>query len=81
VQLILEPTKPEESHEALVTAALTPETFRTIYEYFRGKKLPEPTFFQNTVVREFPGATRARGALRYDLQRKYGTREPGPRSY
>lgn len=37
----------------MVEAALTPETFRQIYDYFRRKKLPEPTFFQNTVVREF----------------------------
>jgi Predicted nucleotide-binding protein containing TIR-like domain. len=52
-QQIVEPKNSEEAHAALVEAALTPETFRQIYEYFRGKKLPEPTFFQNTVVREF----------------------------
>jgi predicted nucleotide-binding protein len=50
---ILEPKNPEEARGALVEATLTPETFRAIYDYFRGKKLPEATFFQNTVVREF----------------------------
>ncbi|MGH7770801.1 MAG: TIR domain-containing protein [Candidatus Binatia bacterium] len=50
---IVEPTSQESSHRALVTAALNPPTFRTIYDYFKGKKLPEATFFQNTIVREF----------------------------
>lgn len=50
---VLEPTSPGEAHAALISAALAPETFRAIYDYFRGKKLPEATFFQNTVVREF----------------------------
>src|SRR5207253_9311718 len=50
---ILEPKSTDEAHAALVTAALTPETFRATYDYFRGKKLPEPSFFQNTVIREF----------------------------
>jgi hypothetical protein len=43
----------DETHGSLVSAALSPETFKSMYDYFRGKKLPEPTFFQNTVVREF----------------------------
>jgi len=50
---IVEPTSPESSQRSLVTAALNPPTFRSIYDYFKGKKLPEATFFQNTVVREF----------------------------
>ena len=52
-QKIVEPKSREEAHAALVEAALTPETFRLVYDYFRGKKLPEATFFQNTIVREF----------------------------
>ena len=36
-----------------MTAALTPPTFKSIYDYFKGKKLPDTVFFQNTVVREF----------------------------
>lgn len=50
---IVEPKSPEERARALVEAALAPETFRSIYGYFRGKKLPEAGFFQNTVIREF----------------------------
>ena len=50
---IVEANYSEGSRQALIAGALTPATFRSIYEYFKGKKLPEPTFFQNTVVREF----------------------------
>jgi hypothetical protein len=50
---IVEPKTPEEARQALLSAALKPETFRSVYDYFRGKKLPEATFFQNTVIREF----------------------------
>ncbi len=50
---IMEPTSDSSKQKAIVTAALTPPTFRSIYDYFRGKKLPDSTFFQNTVVREF----------------------------
>lgn len=50
---VVEPTSNESQHEALVKAALAPPTFRSIYDYFKGKKLPDETFFQNTVVREF----------------------------
>lgn len=50
---IVEPTSNESKNASLVTAALTPPTFKAIYEYFKGKKLPESVFFQNTVVREF----------------------------
>src|SRR5207245_11314568 len=28
-------------------------TFRRMFEYFKGKKIPEGTFFENTVTREF----------------------------
>lgn len=50
---IVEPKTPEEKHQALVAAGLNPATFRAIYDYYKGKKLPEAQFFQNTVVREF----------------------------
>jgi hypothetical protein len=50
---IVEPTSPETQRDAQVRASLTPPTFRSIYDYFKGKKLPEKTFFENTVVREF----------------------------
>jgi predicted nucleotide-binding protein len=46
-----------ESHEdkrlAAIEAVLKPPTFHAIFNYFKGKKLPETQFFQNTVVREF----------------------------
>jgi predicted nucleotide-binding protein len=50
---IVEPTTPEERHKATIEAALLPSTFRAIYDYYKGKKLPEKTFFENSVVREF----------------------------
>ena len=50
---IVEPRSPEDERRALILAALTPPTFRGIYDYFRSKKLPDEAFFVNTVVREF----------------------------
>jgi hypothetical protein len=50
---IVEPTSEEAKKQALVAAAFTPPTFRRIYEYLKGKKLPDPSFLQNTIVREF----------------------------
>lgn len=50
---IIEPKTPEERQDAVVRSALRPPDFRSIYDYFKGKKLPEKTFFQNTVIREF----------------------------
>jgi hypothetical protein len=50
---IVEATSEEEKKKALVQAALTPSTFKSMYQHFKGKKLPEQTFFENTVVREF----------------------------
>jgi len=50
---ILEPTTSEERGASLVEAALRPDLFRRIYDYYRGKKFPQPEFFKNTVVREF----------------------------
>jgi predicted nucleotide-binding protein len=50
---IVEPTSPDGERSALKRAILAPQTFKRIYEYFRGKKLPEEVFFQNTLVREF----------------------------
>lgn len=50
---IVEPTSDESRRNALMQAALAPPTFKAIYEHFRNKKLPEQTFFENTIVREF----------------------------
>jgi predicted nucleotide-binding protein len=50
---VVEPKDEEGRKNALVQAVLTPPTFRSIYQHFKGKKLPEATFFENTIVREF----------------------------
>lgn len=50
---IVEPTSEEDRRQALNEAALSPVTFQNIFQYLRGKKLPDDVFFQNTVVREF----------------------------
>jgi len=50
---IVEPRSDEEAQRAIVKAALLPPTFQAIYDYYKGKKLPEEGFFANTVVREF----------------------------
>jgi predicted nucleotide-binding protein len=50
---IVQPQSPEEVRKSLVKAALTPKVFDAMYAYYRGKKLPDTKFLQNTVVREF----------------------------
>jgi hypothetical protein len=50
---IVAPTSHEERQHALLEAALRPDVFRRVYEYYRGKKLPESQFFANTLMREF----------------------------
>lgn len=50
---IVAPTSADLQNKAKVQAALGPPTFKTIYDYYRGKKLPDQQFFENTVVREF----------------------------
>lgn len=52
-QRVVSPTSEEAKAGALLAAALEPETFKKMYEYFKGKKLPEMEFFVNTIVREF----------------------------
>lgn len=48
-----EPTSEESKHSALVEASLTPATFKAVYNSLKGKKLPEQSFFENTLVRDF----------------------------
>ncbi len=52
-EAITQPKSVEEAAQARVTAALTPGTFRGIFDYYKGKKFPEREFFVNAVVREF----------------------------
>lgn len=50
---IVAPSSPEESQKAKSKAGLSPTVFRQIFDYYKGKKLPEQKFFENSVVREF----------------------------
>ncbi len=50
---IVAPKTPDEAAMALAQAALNPPTFRQMYDYLKGKKIPEPNYLENTVVREF----------------------------
>ena len=50
---IVAPTSDEDCKDAIQAAVLHSVTFRRMYEHFRSKKLPEDSFFENVVVREF----------------------------
>lgn len=50
---IVEPKNPEGRQDAMIRAALTPPTFRALYDAFKGNRLPEAAFFENTLVRDF----------------------------
>jgi len=50
---IAAPTSQEERRQSLFTASMRPELFRRVYDYYKGKKLPDGQFFANTLVREF----------------------------
>lgn len=50
---VVSPTSDEDQVAALFTAAISPRTFNSIFEYFKGKKLPASNFLENTIVREF----------------------------
>jgi predicted nucleotide-binding protein len=52
-QAIVSPVSPDERVARLVTAALTPPLFKQVYDYYKGKKVPDRQFLVNTVVREF----------------------------
>lgn len=52
-QAITSPTSAEEKARSLVTAALTPPLFKSVYDYYKGKKVPEKEFLVNTIIREF----------------------------
>jgi predicted nucleotide-binding protein len=50
---VASPTSPEDRQTALVSAGFSPPKFAAIFEYFKGKKLPEAKFMENTLAREF----------------------------
>ncbi len=50
---ILEPTSDETKNQALAQAAFTPQVLGRIFESYKNKKVPDPQFFQNALVRDF----------------------------
>jgi len=50
---ILEPTSDEAKSKALSQAAFTPQIFGRIFDAYKNKKVPDPHFFQNALVRDF----------------------------
>jgi len=50
---IIAPGSPTQRQSALLKAFRTVEDFRKVEEFYKGKKLPEDEFFENTLVREF----------------------------
>lgn len=50
---IVAPTSPEDRLAALFEAAVAPPTFKLVFDYFKGKKLPASNFLENTIAREF----------------------------
>jgi predicted nucleotide-binding protein len=58
---ILEPTSDETKAKALAQAAFTPQLFGRIFDAYKGKKVPDPVFFQNALVRDF-GVSREHAA-------------------
>jgi predicted nucleotide-binding protein len=50
---VMLPVDDQSRQLALRSAALTPTTFRGLFEHFKGKKLPEGAFLENTIARDF----------------------------
>jgi len=50
---IVEPISTDEKSTSLVKAALAPAAFQKVYDFYKGKKVPEKQFLSNTVVRQF----------------------------
>jgi hypothetical protein len=59
---ILSPSSVEDKHHAELEAVLKPPLFRAIHDLFKGKKIPDGVFFENTLVREI-GVLREHAAL------------------
>lgn len=52
-QDVVAPGSAQQRQAALLKAFRTVEEFRKVEEFYKGKKLPEDEFFENTLVREF----------------------------
>jgi hypothetical protein len=58
---IVAPTSDEAKNKALFQSAFTPPLFKSIFGAYKGKKVPDMQFFQNTLVRDF-GVSRDQAA-------------------
>jgi|HubBroStandDraft_2_1064218.scaffolds.fasta_scaffold00123_1 hypothetical protein len=58
---ILEPTSDETKSKALSQAAFAPPLLGRIFDAYKNKKVPDPQFFQNALVRDF-GVSRDQAA-------------------
>lgn len=52
-QDVVAPSAPSDRPKALLNAFRTVEDFKKVEEFYKGKKLPEDEFFENTLYREF----------------------------
>src|SRR5271166_703545 len=58
---IVAPTSDDAKNRALFQSALMPPLFKSIFESYKGKKVPDMQFFQNALVRDF-GVSRDQAA-------------------
>ncbi len=50
---IVEPKDDTSRNEAVRSSILKPSSFTKVFEYYKGKKVPEKSFFENTLARDF----------------------------
>ncbi|MEK7473678.1 MAG: hypothetical protein AAB668_03070 [Patescibacteria group bacterium] len=50
---VIAPGSPEQRQKALLQAFKKVEDFKKVEEFYKGKKLPENEFFENTLIRQF----------------------------
>lgn len=50
---ILSPSSSEQRQKALLDAFRNVAQFKSVEEYYKGKKIPEDEFFENTLIRQF----------------------------
>lgn len=50
---IVSPSSPDQRQKALLEAFRNVEDFRRVEEFYKGKKIPEDEFFENTLIRNF----------------------------
>ena len=50
---IVSPSSPEQRQKALLSAFRNVEDFKNAEDFYKGKKIPEDEFFENTLIRSF----------------------------